>query len=475
MSMVLTIRHLSGSLAGRSQRVALQEGQTVRLGRAPESEIKFSDVADDSVSGLHAELSLQGGRLFIEDHRSSNGTFLDGAPCPPLQKVAVPDGVRLRLGRQGPEMQVASAPAAASATASAEPAAAPKESVGRATLLREIDKARQEERHVVAGEITRTRRRSGLWLGGGLALVLLLAAGGIGGAAWWNHKKAERLAADLAVQKTTLDQEKNPWPVVEARVSPAVVSIKCQYRLRRPVPVSEQQALVVEDLWGGGGGSGVLIRPGLVLTALHVVEPWRFVIPEWDDVVEKFAIRAEYDVLEVQFPGQQPLKASVVAVSSEHDLALLQVQQTGAGPAPLSQTNDDVKVTEEIAILGYPGNLGQYQVQVQNVTGFGGPTREITEVTPTFIQGTVAQPLTGDGEASHHLAFNAAIEPGNSGGPVVNRRGQVIGIVSFQFNRSGPPINILGEEVATQLPSQVGSRAVSPDDIQSFLHRHGLV
>lgn len=466
MSMILTIRHLGGSLSGKSQRVALQEGQTVRLGRAAESEIKFSDTADDGVSGLHAELSLEGGRLFVEDKRSSNGTFVNGSPCPPLQKVAVPEGARLRLGQQGPEMQVAAAAAA--------PPPAAKESVGRATLLREIDKARQEERNVVAGEIAETRRRSGLWAGGGLVVALLLAAGGIGGAAWWNHQKSERLAADLAVQKSTLDQEKNPWPAVEAAVSPAVVSVRCQYRLRRPVPVSEQQALVVEDLWGGGGGSGVLIKPGLILTALHVVEPWKFVIPEWDDVVEKFAMRAEYDVLEVQFPGQQPLKASVVAVSSEHDLAILQVQPTGAGPVPLSQTNADVKVTEEIAILGYPGNLGQYQVQVQNVTGFGGPMREITEVTPTFIQGTVAQPLTGDGDASHHLAFNAAIEPGNSGGPVVNRRGQVIGIVSFQFNRSGPPINILGEEVATQLPSQVGSRAVSPDDIQSFLHRHGF-
>ena len=208
--------------------------------------------------------------------------------------------------------------------------------------------------------------------------------------------------------------------------------------------------------------------------ALHVVEPWKFVLPGWEGVVERFAVRPEYDVLEVQFPGQQPLKASVVAVSAEHDLAILQVQQTGASAVPLGQTNAEVKVTDEIAVLGYPGNLGQYQVQVQNVTGFGEATREITEVTPSFIQGTVAQPLTASGEGSHHLVFTAAIEPGNSGGPVVNRQGQVIGIVSFQFDRTGPPITILGEEIPTQLPAQAGSRAVSPDDIQSFLRQHGF-
>ncbi len=493
MSTILTIRHLSGSLAGKSQRVALQEGQALRLGRADESDIKFADAADDSVSSLHAELSVDGGRLFIEDKRSSNGTFVNGAPCPPFQKVAVPDGSRIRLAKQGPEMQVtaesgraagAAAPAAtsaspATATSTSTTSTAPRESVGRGTMLREIDRVRQEERDVSSAELAKTRKSTGLWVGVGLILVLLLAAGGIGGATWWNHRRVQeennRVSADLASQKAALESEKNTWPEVEKRVSPSVVRITCRYRLRRPIPVDKEKALVMEELWGGGGGSGVLIRPGLILTALHVAEPWKFVIPNWDAVVQKFAVRPEYDVLEVQFPNQQPIKATVAAVSDEHDLALLQVQVTTATPVPLGASNSDVKVTNRIAIMGYPGNLGQYQVQIKNVTGFGEGVRQITQVTPSFIEGTVAQPLTGTGEGSHHLAFNAAIEPGNSGGPVVDRLGAIIGIVSFQFNRTGPPINILGQLVPTQLPSPVGSRAVSPDDIQAFLRQHGIV
>lgn len=477
MSMILTIRHLSGSLSGKSQRIALQEGQILRLGRAQENDIKFSDTADDSVSSLHAELSLQGGRLFIEDKRSSNGTFVNGAACPPFQKVAVPDGSRVRLAKAGPEMQV-TAEAAPAVTASASAATGagvtapqpPKESVGRATMLREIDRARQEERDVMAGELVKASKKTGRWVSVGLVAVLLLAAGGIAGVLWWTKEKATEVKAAaeerLAAERAAREKEKNVWANVEKKVSPAVVHIRCLYRIR-VAAVGEFPAPGVE-------GSGVQIKPGLILTALHVVEPWKFVFKKWDEM-ELNRIKAEYDVLEVQFPGQQPLKATLVAGSAEHDLALLQVQETTAPTIGTGRSNADVKVTDEIAILGYPGGLGQYVVAVRNTSGAGGQVRNITEVVPTFIKGTVAQPITATGDTSHYLFFDASIEPGNSGGPVVNKNGELIGIVSLQFEREGTPVNIFGESYATFVPMEAGSVAVTPDDIHAFLRKHGIL
>ena len=488
MSMILTIRNLSGSLAGKSQRVALQEGQVLRLGRAPENDIKFSDAAEDSVSGMHAELSLSGGRLFIEDKRSSNGTFVNGAPCPPFQKVAVPDGSRIRLAKQGPEMQVTieAAPAmagagpAVTATGAGVTAAQPKESVGRATMLREIDRARQEERDVVAGELAKTKKSTGLWTGVGLVLVLLLAGGGIGGTMWWAKQKTDqaeqknvKLASDHDQFRKEVERDRNVWPEVEKKVSPAVVHIACRYRLRRPFAVNAQgSALMVEDLGGSVEGSGVQIRPGLILTALHVVEPWKFAIQGWDDLSKQ--IKSEYDLLEIQFPGQQPLKATLVAGSQEQDLALLQVQQTVAPVVAIGKSNSDVKVTDEIAILGYPGGLGQYLVAVRNTSGAGNQIRAVREVIPTFIRGTVAQPLTATGDTSHNLFFDASIEPGSSGGPVVNRNGELIGIVSLQFQRQGE-MSILGKMYPTWVPMAAGSMAVTPDDIMGFLRKSGII
>lgn len=495
MSTILTIRHLSGSLSGKSQRVALQEGQVLRLGRAPENDIKFSDAADDAVSGMHAELSLQGGRLFIEDKKSSNGTFVNGAPCPPFQKVAVPDGSRIRLAKEGPEMQVTAeaAPAVAapppSVTATGPGGTAvqpPKEEVGRATMLREIDRARQEERDVMVGELSKTKKKTGLFMTLGLVAVLLLAAGGIGGAMWWSKKKTDTekaaLETKLGEQQAALQREMNVWPDVEAKVRPAVVHIQCRYRVRRPMAMNETgtAALMVDEFGGHVTGSGVQIRPGLILTALHVVEPWKFAIAEWEKLTQSAnplqSLKPEYDLLEVQFPGQQPLKASLVAGSQKQDLALLQVQQTIAPAVPVGKTNADVKVTDEIAILGYPGGLGQFLQMVRNMSGTGSEIRRVKEVNPTFIRGTVTQPLdvVELDDTAHYLFFDASIEPGSSGGPVVNRNGELIGIVSLQFQRQGE-VEILGKKYPTLEPMAAGSVAVTPDDIMDFLRKSGII
>src|SRR5262249_12135299 len=160
-----------------------------------------------------------------------------------------------------------------------------------ATLLRELDRARQEERDVVAGQLASGRRTSRVWLAAGLLAVLVLAGGGLGGLMLWNRRQDAKHKTDLKAMEARVagvsqQVNTNLWAAIEKGVSPAVVHIRCHYRIRVPniVGTKEQAALTAGEVLLGGGvtGSGVLIRPGLVLTAKHVVEPWKVRFVDWE-------------------------------------------------------------------------------------------------------------------------------------------------------------------------------------------------
>jgi S1-C subfamily serine protease len=489
----LTIKHLAGSLAGRSQRVVLQEDQRLRLGRAPGSDISFSDTLDDSVSGSHAEISLQQGRVYVEDKRSSNGTFVNGERCVPFQSIAVPDGARIRLGKEGPELQllIEAAPATARSAATAAPAtgafAQPvKESIGRTTMLREIDSARQEERNIVSGQLASSRRSTGIWVTLGLLFVVLLTAMGIGAASWWNRKQLDQKGQLLSQEVSQVGRQataasnkasENVWAAIQSRVSPAVVHIRCIYRIHFPKinHVDAKHQLIGtngEAIYGDGvEGSGVLVRPGLVLTARHLAEPWRSQFDSWDELARKYDAKPEYDLIDVQFPGgQQPLKAALVASSEESDLALLQIQPTNAQAVTIVKSNDDVKITDRIAVISYPGNLGKQLHEIHNQSGAGSEFKNVLDVAPTFVTGTITQ---GVASPADKLSFDASVTHGSSGGAVLNDRGELIGIVSA-LSLQPSSIILFGKPVPASVPMSAGNQAISPKSIQNFLRTHGF-
>ncbi len=470
MSLLLTLRHTSGSLAGRSQRIALEEGQVLSLGRADGNDVRFSEALDDSVSSHHADLVLSQGRLQVEDRGSSNGTFLDGSRCPPGARQTVKNGARLRLAQAGPEMTLAFEPAAGAAPKEA-PAA--KDAIGKATLLREIDKARSEERGVLQEELSRTRKSGSVRLAAGLAALALLAGFAIWKGLRWSELRAEESAARVASeQEAARERDKNVWSSVEAQVNPSVVQVVCNYRLRSLRTLVSGAQAAGNEFTGGIRASGVLIRPGLILTALHVVEPWRYSL-DWSRYMSEF--KPEYDSLEVQFPGYQPLHARVDVTSPEHDLALLRIAETNAPAVAMGQSNAEVKVTQRIAVLGYPGEMGQYELTLSAPSSRGKELRTRSELNPTFVYGAVAQPLGGGGPHADYLYFDGSLAPGNSGGPVVDERGRLIGIVTTRFEKPGTIFTFMNRAIQSRLPIEPSNFAISPDDIQSFLRQHGLI
>jgi S1-C subfamily serine protease len=178
------------------------------------------------------------------------------------------------------------------------------------------------------------------------------------------------------------------------RVSGSVVMVVAESNARPPRS-GEARAGV------GGVGSGVLISPGgRVLTAAHVVE--------------------SADRVRVQFAGGAVSDARVVSSDPAADVALLQVAQVPPGVIPVSLGDSGkVEVADQVFVVGAP-----YGISESLSVGYVSARRS-------------TRSAAGDPDAVELFQTDATIAPGNSGGPMFNLGGEVIGIVSHIVSKSG--------------------------------------
>src|SRR5262249_54012456 len=105
--------------------------------------------------------------------------------------------------------------------------------------------------------------------------------------------------------------------------------------------------------------------------------------------------------------GQQSYSAKVIVEDPAHDLALIKIEADGLSTIPLADS-DLISIGEDVRAIGYPLS----SVLGENVKA---------------IRGTIA----GINDEGFRRVFqlDASINPGNSGGPLVDDRGEVVGIV----------------------------------------------
>lgn len=116
------------------------------------------------------------------------------------------------------------------------------------------------------------------------------------------------------------------------------------------------------------------------------------------------------DKVDVEVNGKS-YSAAVVAVEADDDLAILKIDAEGLSPLSLADSSK-VRLGEEVRAIGFP---------LSTVLGNG------IKVTRGIVAGIV------DREDGQRFQIDAAINPGNSGGPVVNDRGQVLGVASSKL------------------------------------------
>ena len=242
-------------------------------------------------------------------------------------------------------------------------------------------------------------------------LLLLLVVGILVGYAWWRHEHRDvrRLAekfTPLVSPKLSLDDVKvlaaidAEYTRLVQSVVPSVVSITSSRTVTQLAP------LTIEDLLTGRQrtqrakstslGSGVIVsKEGHILTNHHVI--------------------AGMTEVRVQLTDGRNLAAALIGSDPATDIAVLRIDAPGIEPLPLGDS-DVLRVGQQVFAVGNPYGLDE-------------------SVTRGIVSAKGRQ-MSSD-SAIEHIQHDAAVNQGNSGGPLLNVRGEIIGINSQIFSRTG--------------------------------------
>ena len=236
----------------------------------------------------------------------------------------------------------------------------------------------------------------------------------------WNKALATGLALSLAAcslaqgQPLPLrvgDQDVPSLAPIIDQAAPAVVNISVRGSVSVANPLSQdpffrrffppESQRQTREFQSAGSGVIVNAAEGYILTNHHVVE--------------------NADEITVALMDERTLQAQVVGSDAGSDVAVLQVDPDGLAEMPLGDS-DQLRVGDFVVAIGNPFAL-RHTVTSGIVSGLG--RRGINpEGYEDFIQ------------------TDASINPGNSGGALVNLRGELVGINSAIFSRTGGNIGI---------------------------------
>lgn len=190
-----------------------------------------------------------------------------------------------------------------------------------------------------------------------------------------------------------------PWSFADAiqKAAPSVVSINAT---RVNVESIERTSEGRVNLYLGEQeslGSGLIIsEKGFILTNLHVV----------DTLFDAFDT-------EVTLYDGRTTPATVIAWDKANDLAVLHINMGDLAPISIGN-EEDLEVGDIVFAIGYPRNIGQ-----------------------SVSQGIISALSSNSDSSISVIQTDAAINPGNSGGALININGELVGINSSIFSKSG--------------------------------------
>ena len=242
-------------------------------------------------------------------------------------------------------------------------------------------------------------------------LFLFLIIGTLVGYFWWrlDHRDVTRAPekfTPVEAPKLNLEDVKvlaaidSEYTKLIESVVPSVVSITSSRTVLQQVPLTIEDLLLgrqrAQKAKSTSLGSGVIVsKEGHIISNHHVI--------------------AGMTEIRAQLPDGRNVAARLIGSDPATDIAVLKIDEKNIEALPLGDS-DELRVGQQVFAIGNPYGLDE-----------------------TVTRGVVSAKgrRTANDSGVEVLQHDAAVNPGNSGGPLVNIRGQIVGINSSIYTRTG--------------------------------------
>ncbi len=253
--------------------------------------------------------------------------------------------------------------------------------------------------------------------------LMLMAGALIAALAIFVHQKTAPSARDITqedIDAAVLSSlENKPLPSVAAKafeaIRPSVVRVEGIF----------SGATGEADMDGGVGTGVVIVDKGTILTNMHVI--------------------AGAERVRVTFADGLESEATVLGVKPEHDLAVLQAKTIPDDlQAATMRSTGDLAVGDHVVAVGFPFGIGP-------------------SASAGVVSGLKREFVSPEGKRtlSNLIQFDAAANPGNSGGPLITADGQLVGIVTAILNPTQQRV-FIGIGFAVPIENAANAIGISP-------------